>query len=518
MKGVISINISKDMMTATATVERNEQYELTRETITATLDNYGIKTGIDQDAIEKILAGECFGQDIVIARGKDAVPGSDAHFEFKFDTGKREYKPRVLEDGSVDYSFQRQLVKAGDVVAVYVPPKPGFFGYTLFADVVAPVPSKGCKNLDLVGAERVDNEIRASIDGEVVLNGTTLSVVDYLSINGNASNVMGDIVYKGDIHVKGDVLAGTNIIASGNVYIDGDVEAANIDAGKDVVIKKGIHGQQRALIKANGSVCAYFVEEATIIAGDTVRFNYSYNSHIFSLTDVIAEGRYGAVIGGDVEARNNITVNSAGNDAEVSTILKIEETEGAIKQKASIVVQKQLFKGAEIQFGNNGTTLREHSGEYHLVRGIIKFYEIGTFEEEIIVTPKTEQKKKTILLVDDEPIILKTFFTYLKNDYNVLAVPSAKDAFKVLDRTLPDLILLDYNMPVMDGGQLLEQIRKTTWRDYHDIPVMFASAVADKDVVRKCLSLYPQGYLIKPLSEKDLKDVLSNFFSKEAGE
>jgi len=514
MKGLVSISTSKDMMTASAYVEQNDQYELTEESIMKTLGNVGIKAGIDKSVVQAIANGECFGQEVVIAKGKEAVPGFDAHFEFKFDTGQKEYHPNILDDGSVDYSFQRQLVKAGDVVAVYCPPKAGFFGYTVFADVVAPIPSKGCKELTYIGAERDENDVVALIDGEVILNGSTLSVVDYLTIDGNASNVMGDIVYKGDIHVKGDVLSGANIISTGNVYIDGSVEAANIDAGKDIVIKKGVHGQQRSLIKANGSICAFFAEEATLIAGDTIRFNYSYNSHILSMKDVIAEGRYASVIGGDVEAKNLISIGTAGNDAGVSTTLRIDETDGRVRQACMIEIKKQSFPGVELEFGDKRGYPRDCKGEYHLVHGIVRYYEFGTFEEEEIILPKEETKaKKTILLVDDEPIILKTFFTYLKNDYNVLAVSSAKDAFKVLDKTVPDLMLLDYNMPVMDGGQMLEQVRKTTWRPYHDVPVIFASAVADKYVVRKCLSLYPQGYLVKPLGEKDLKDVLTRFFA-----
>lgn len=514
MKGTINISISKDMMNAYALVERSDYEEVTVDGIKDALAGLGVKAGIDDDAILAIVEKEIYDEEVTIATGKEAVLGADAHYEFKFDTNKREYTPIVLEDGSVDYTFQRQLVKAGDVLAIYVPAKSGYFGYTVFADVVAPVPSKGCSRLECNGAKQVENDIIAEIDGEVSLIGNTINVIDYLTIPGNASNVMGDIIYKGDIHIKGDVLAGCNIIVTGNVYVDGDVEAATIDAGKDIIIKKGIHGQQKAVIKAEGSVCASFVEEATVIAGEQVRFNYAYNSHIFSMKDVIAEGRYGSIVGGDVEARNLISINSAGNEAEVSTILRIEATDERIPQLSCIEIKKRLYQGVDVQFGSVHATIKEYKGEYHLVRGVARFYELGTFEEEQIYIPVVEEKKKTVLLVDDEPIILKTFFTYLRNDYDVLAVSSAKDAFKVLEKTLPDLILLDFNMPVMNGGQMLEQLRKTTWRPYHNVPVIFASAVADKEVVAHCLSLYPQGYIVKPLGEKDLRSAVDKFFGK----
>lgn len=65
----------------------------------------------------------------------------------------------------------------------------------------------------------------------------------------------------------------------------------------------------------------------------------------------------------------------------------------------------------------------------------------------------SEDKKYTILLVDDEPLILKTFYSYLCKHYHVLAVTSAGDAFALMENTLPDLILLDYMMPHMDGGK-----------------------------------------------------------------
>ena len=109
-------------------------------------------------------------------------------------------------------------------------------------------------------------------------------------------------------------------------------------------------------------------------------------------------------------------------------------------------------------------------------------------------------------------MILKTFYSYLHEYYNVLAVTSAGDAFALMENTIPELILLDYMMPHMDGGQMLENIRKASWKGYNKIPVIFITAMPQKSVVKKCLSLYPQGYLLKPISRDELLNTLEHFF------
>ena len=67
-------------------------------------------------------------------------------------------------------------------------------------------------------------------------------------------------------------------------------------------------------------------------------------------------------------------------------------------------------------------------------------------------------------------------------------------------------------MPVCDGKQTLEMIRDL--KDMQDIPVIFLTGVADKEVVRECLKLNPQGYILKPVAKDKLLDKLNAVFYK----
>lgn len=514
MKGSVKITISKDMMSAKAFIDMDGDDEITEEYILELLKEKDIKAGVKRDVIQSIFEENPYGKEYVIAEGQPAKTGDPGYYKFFFDTEKKEYRPRILEDGSVDYSIQRELVKAGDLLAEYQPSKSGIFGYTIFANVVAPIPPKELPPLYLSGVERKDNLYYATTNGEVSYRDDTLAVNDLLTIDGNASNATGTIVFTGDIRIRGDVISGVTIKVEGNVIVDGVVEGATIEAGKDIIVKQGIHGQGKAVIKANGTVCSTFIEETKVEAGKNVTFNNAYHSFLTAQEEIHAEGKFGNILGGVSIAKKGIYTKTAGNSSEINTKLCISEQEDDIDPRSCIVIEKEQFPGTEIQFGEFAFKGLDMSGEYHLVHGVVNRYELGKFVYIPEKNPDVEVKKPTILLVDDEPMILKTFYSYLSKDYKVMAVNSAKDAFVLMEKTLPDLILLDYKMPNMDGGQMLEQMRKMTWKWYNKVPVIFATAVTDKSVVEKCLSLYPQGYLIKPLGQDELLDVVNKFFEE----
>lgn len=124
----------------------------------------------------------------------------------------------------------------------------------------------------------------------------------------------------------------------------------------------------------------------------------------------------------------------------------------------------------------------------------------------------SESNKKNILVVDDDVKILRLISAYLSEDYKVAVVNSGAAALAYIGRKKPDLILLDYLMPICDGKQTLQMIRDL--KDMKDIPVMFLTGVSDKEVVKECLKLNPQGYILKPVAKEKLLEKLNQVFAK----
>ena len=77
----------------------------------------------------------------------------------------------------------------------------------------------------------------------------------------------------------------------------------------------------------------------------------------------------------------------------------------------------------------------------------------------------------------------------------------------------PDLILLDYEMPVTSGPQVLEMIRNETNVD--SIPVIFLTGKGDRESVMKVLELKPDGYLLKSTEKAALLKSIADFFEKK---
>ena len=98
--------------------------------------------------------------------------------------------------------------------------------------------------------------------------------------------------------------------------------------------------------------------------------------------------------------------------------------------------------------------------------------------------------------------MLKMLRMFLVDDYNVTIVDSGKLALEAVIKKTPDLILLDYMMPLFDGPHVLEIIRKR--EESKNVPVLFLTSVTDREKILECLSLNPQGYLVKPISREEL--------------
>ena len=107
----------------------------------------------------------------------------------------------------------------------------------------------------------------------------------------------------------------------------------------------------------------------------------------------------------------------------------------------------------------------------------------------------------------------ETLKGWLSDRYNVSMVNSAANAIAFLATNKPDLILLDYEMPVCSGPQLLEMIRAESGTS--SIPVIFLTSKDDRESVAKVLALKPQGYLLKTLNPDQIVSSIDEFFQLE---
>ena len=118
---------------------------------------------------------------------------------------------------------------------------------------------------------------------------------------------------------------------------------------------------------------------------------------------------------------------------------------------------------------------------------------------------------KTILIVDDDPTALRQMKNLLSSRYKIFVANSGMNAITILAKNQIDLILLDYEMPVVDGPKVLEMLRNDP--NANSIPVMFLTAKGDKESIMNVVSLKPEKYLLKTMAPREIMDAIDEFFA-----
>ena len=126
-----------------------------------------------------------------------------------------------------------------------------------------------------------------------------------------------------------------------------------------------------------------------------------------------------------------------------------------------------------------------------------------------------ESIKKHILVVDDDSTMLRTLKLWLSDKYRVFMANSGMNAISLLAKNKVDLILLDYEMPVANGPQVLSMIRSEP--STKDTPVMFLTAKNDKESVMSVMDLKPEKYLLKTMPAEALLQNIDEFFESQKG-
>lgn len=286
------------------------------------LESHGVVEGLHQSNLSAMVKKKVYNREILVARGREIQEGANGYFEYLF--SPEEYgTPKIRPDGSVDYTniSALQNVKAGEKVAVYHKAVQAVDGCTVLGNVL-----KGKLYHDLPpmrgrGIRREEEDYYAQNDGKIELKDGRVDIQNVHEISGDVDMIIGKVEFFGDIIIYGNVEEGVVIRAGRNIEIHGSTSLANLYAGGDIILSRGIQGGNKSKISARGNIFADFIEHTTVEAGGMVQANIIMNSNVSAKDKVIATGKKGAIIGGYVHAVKGVEAATVGNDVELRTVL-----------------------------------------------------------------------------------------------------------------------------------------------------------------------------------------------------
>ncbi len=132
---------------------------------------------------------------------------------------------------------------------------------------------------------------------------------------------------------------------------------------------------------------------------------------------------------------------------------------------------------------------------------------------ESIGQPVAKSGRKCVLLVDDSKIQLRSLSSALAGRYDVQVANSGMKALTLIGKRVPDIIFLDYEMPMCDGKMTLQMIREVD--EAKDIPVVFLTGMRDKEHIKEVLELKPAGYLLKPPNLDTIFQTIEDVLAKK---
>lgn len=252
-----------------------------------------------------------------------------------------------MEDGSVDYQNIKwfELVRKGDVVAKYHEPEPGSPGLNILGDEVPAKKGRELRQLTCKGVtlEPDKKTYIASMDGKIEYKEGGLEVTNIL-VQDSVTQATGNVEFNGSVYVRGEVGDGAVIRAEKDILVDGFVEGAVLEAGGDIILRKGNNGDGRGRLKANGSIMGSFFERANVKAGKHINANYCLNSELWADGRIEIAGKNGSLTGGSAYAAQGINAFNIGNAAGIRTGISVGGEDPFLAEMNSL---EEKFRSAQ---------------------------------------------------------------------------------------------------------------------------------------------------------------------------
>lgn len=322
---------------------------LTREDILHQLGRQGIKFGIIDTVIEEFLNNREYCKSYVLAQAELPKEGRDAVIEYHFNTDLTR-KPKMNDDGSVDF---HQLDTVSHVekdmeLATLTPAVQGKPGTDVLGRPINP------KKVNIKFLRQVKNthlspdglRLICDVSGHVMFVEGQIFVSDTYKVPANVDASTGDIVYNGNVEVAGNVNTGYKIEATGDIIVNGVVEGAELYAGSQIILKRGIQGMSKGVLKAGSNIISKFIESATVTAAGFVQTESIMHSVVNAGAEITVKGRKGFITGGSIRSGKYIDAKTAGSVMGTNTNIEVgvnmnltEEKKKLESERAELMAQ-----------------------------------------------------------------------------------------------------------------------------------------------------------------------------------
>ncbi|MEA1996368.1 MAG: FapA family protein [Gemmatimonadota bacterium] len=411
----IEVSIKKDGLEAYITVPfmgsgGSVESIMTSDEARAALKDEGVVFGVLEDELQRIFGESVFDEEVLVARGKEPVEGTNAKIE-RFFKDNKEFQPAEDNEGRIDFrdvSFLVNVAK-GDKLCVRHPSSEGVDGKTVKGETVKATPGMDIKLPQGTGTEPSPedaNVLISTVDGCVEVTGSgIIEVAPNLEIKGDVDFSTGNINFSGSLVIKGDVKSGFKVECAGNVEIGGCVEDAEIEAGGDVLIKNGFTGRGKGIIRTKGDLAVKYIQGqqvecdgSLIVGGELVHAKANVGG------DVMASSRKGAIIGGELEVRGSVEATQIGNVSYTHTQIhagsdfRLEKRMQEINEELEKIeeneknVKKALYNLSHLKMKLNGELPPEQKEMFNRLQETISYYpkhcselkqELGQIKEDI---------------------------------------------------------------------------------------------------------------------------------------
>ncbi|WP_169736177.1 DUF342 domain-containing protein [Caldanaerobius polysaccharolyticus] len=314
------MRISNDRMKAYINLQEGVRPDV--KDIEKFLSERKVVYGIMHDVIKELANAPVYGEDILIAQGKEPKDGKDARVDFR--RVVQGGKPQIMDNGSVDYRSLNIVhnVKKGDIIAVVTEATPGTEGKDVMGTSVKPKPGRPLKIKCGQNVILANGAFVSMTDGQLFIKDGKISVLPVLEIE-NVDMSVGNINFVGNIVVRNDVYSGFEIKAEGDIKIGGNVEDSVLYSKGDIVIGRGVKGKNRASIVSEGSLKAYYLENTKVEVNNDIRCGAIMHSYVKANGNIIVSGKKGLIVGGRVCAYKFIEAKIIGSPMATYTEIEV---------------------------------------------------------------------------------------------------------------------------------------------------------------------------------------------------